>query len=58
MGKVIFIIIKAALKAVSPALRDLLENFYLQIKEAAAATDNEWDDVLVAVVGVLFGFED
>lgn len=58
MGKIIFLIINAALTAVSPAIRALLTRFYNDLKAEALKSDNKWDDLLMMVVGVLFHFED
>lgn len=58
MEKIIFIVIRAAVKAASPALRNVLEGFFNQMKKAASETPNEWDDLLVEILGSLLAFED
>lgn len=58
MEKIILMIIRAAVKAASPALRGVIREFYAKLKKSASETPNEWDDLVVEVVGVLLAFED
>ena len=58
MEKIIFTILKAAVRAISPELRNVLQGFYTQLKKSAASTENQWDDLLVSVLGVILDFED
>lgn len=57
MEKIVITIIKVAVKAISPKLREVLQNVFVSLKQAAAATDNQWDDMLVEVLGAILDFE-
>lgn len=58
MEKLLFVIIGIAVKAVSPTLRGILTGMFQQLSDAAAKTDNKWDDLLVEILGVLLGIKD
>lgn len=58
MEKIVFTILRVAVRAISPKLREVLKNVFVSLKQAAAATDNKWDDLLVDVLGVILAIED
>lgn len=58
MGELIFKIIRSALKAISPTMRDALRVYYRKLEELAAKTETEWDDLFLEVLGVLLGIDE
>ncbi len=58
MEKIILLIITAALRAISPELRNVLAGVVTSLKKSAASTDNPWDDLLVEVLGAVLGIKD
>ena len=48
-------IVRVFLDAVSPQLRKLILDSLAKWEEAAAATPNHWDDMIVDVAQALFG---
>ena len=58
MEKVIITVVRIALRAISPQLRTVLRSGIDKLEEAAKATPNEWDDLLVWVLNALLGYED
>lgn len=58
MEKIIFKILAVAISAISPELRKVLQNVFVSLKQSAASTDNQWDDLLVAMLGAILAFED
>jgi len=58
MEKILFKILRAVLKAITPQVRAVIVEFLGKLKVAAKATPNEWDDVLVSVLEALFATED
>ncbi|MBA7581964.1 hypothetical protein ES708_23881 [subsurface metagenome] len=53
MEKIIFSILTVAVTAISPELRKVLVNIFHSLNAAAKATDNKFDDLLVAILGAL-----
>jgi len=58
MEKILLLILRAVLRAVTPQLRSIIVEFLGRLREAAIKTPNEWDDVLVAVLSALLAVED
>lgn len=58
MGELIFKILRSAIKAISPELRQSLVGLYESLKDTAANTETQWDDLFVEVLGVLLGIEE
>jgi len=58
MEKILFKIIRAAVRAISPQLRVVLKSALDKLAEAAKGTPNEWDDLLVEVLAVILDGED
>lgn len=58
MEKIIFTILTIAISAISPELRKVLVNIFVSLKQAAASTDNQFDDLLVAILGALLDISD
>ena len=48
-------IVQQILKAISPALREMIVIFAQQLKEAALKTDNPVDDIAVYLLFLLLG---
>ena len=57
MEKIIFSILKTAVKAISPQLRAQITGLYNSLKKAADSTDNQFDDLLVAILGALLDID-
>jgi len=58
MEKILLMILRAVLKAVTPQIRGLVVEFLGRLEEAASKTPNEWDDVFVGVLKALLAVED
>lgn len=58
MEKIIFTIVRAAVRAASPELRKVIKNVFVSLRQAAAATDNQWDDMLVEILGAVLAFDE
>jgi hypothetical protein len=58
MEKIIFAILGIAISAISPELRKVLVNVFKSLMAAAAATDNKFDDLVVALLGALLGIDE
>ncbi len=58
MEKIIFSILKTAVKAISPQLRTQITGLYASLKKAADSTENQFDDLLVAILGALLDIND
>lgn len=58
MEKILFKILAAVLKAISPQIRALLVTFLKNLEVEAPKTPNPWDDLLLLLLQVLFATED
>ena len=58
MGSIIFKIIKLAVRAITPELRNVLVGALNSLEKAAASTPSEWDDILVQILKSLLGSDD
>ncbi|MBA7579400.1 hypothetical protein ES708_21270 [subsurface metagenome] len=58
MGTIIFRIIKMAVRAITPELRNVLVGALNSLEKAAASTPSEWDDILVQILKSLLGSDD
>jgi len=58
MEKILFKILAAVLKAISPQVRALIVVFIENLEVEAPKTPNPWDDLLVLVLKVLLAVED
>lgn len=58
MEKILFKILAAVLKAISPQIRALIVAFVKNLEVEAPKTPNPWDDLLVLVLKVLLAAED
>ncbi len=58
MGNIIVTIIRLAVRAISPELRNLLVGSLASLKSQAEATASPWDDILVQILISLLGTED
>lgn len=58
MFTVIFKILKIAVRAATPEIREQARNLYTHLKGEAAKTKNPIDDILVEILGSLLGFDD
>jgi len=58
MEKILFKILAAVLKAISPQVRAVLVEFIKRLEVEAPKTPNPWDDLLVLVLKVLLAVED
>ena len=57
MEKIMFSILKVAVTAISPELRKVLKNIFLSLEAAASKTENQFDDLLVAILGALLDID-
>ena len=57
MEKIIFVIIRAAVRAISPELRNVLAGVITSLQKSAASTDNKWDDILVEILAAVLGLD-
>ena len=58
MEKILLMILRAVLKAVTPQIRGIVVEFIAKLEEMASKTPNEWDDVFVGVLKALLAVED
>lgn len=53
----IIMIVRQLLKLISPHIREYLEKILPELEAKAKATPNPWDDILVAILKVMFVVE-
>ncbi len=58
MEKILYKILAAILKAISPQIRAIVVEFIKRLEVEAPKTPNPWDDLLVLVLKVLLATED